>query len=75
MTPAYELINRDGYTWAYRLRANGKRSARPAFKVCPRCFKPDKGGGVLCEEGDVEFCSVGCGYVRRTKEAEKGSAE
>lgn len=75
MTPAYELVKRGGYLWAYRLRENGKRTARTPFKVCPRCFKADKGGGGLSAHGEIEFCSMGCGYVRRVKEAEKGAAE
>ena len=61
---SYQLRRRGEYTFAYPLRANGKRAAGKPRKVCPICFTAEKGGGVLMSGEEIEYCSAGCGYTR-----------
>ena len=73
--PAYELSRRDGRLRAYRLRADGKRTAGKPLEVCPRCFDPEKGGGIISRAGDMAFCTAGCGYARLEAEPEGAATE
>ena len=73
--PAYELSRRDGRLLAYRLRADGKRTAGKPLEVCPRCFDADRGGGIISRAGDMAFCTAGCGYLEVRAEPEGAATE